>query len=168
MLLAVMKLKALRDRAQTVALISSAACLVSSLWITHLYLNRLSDILFQVSFLIAIVFASLSIPRCRSLLTFAVIAFSLWWSGGRAFASYHSTNFSPDGRYRLVIYSNPSLFVFPGQGSDAAGYVQLQNSDGYVLAEKYIEMVALAQDAKWDAHEVEIGRGDYDYSLNLP
>ena len=163
-----MNFKAFRDRLQTVALASGAICLVCGLWTTHLYLNRLSDILFQVSFIIAVVFAALSLPRWRSLLTFAVILFSLWWSGGRAFASYHSTNVSPDGKYRLVIYSTPGLSAFPGQGSDAAGYVQLQDGAGKILAERYVEMVAIAQDARWDAREVDIGRGDYGYSLDLP
>jgi hypothetical protein len=38
-----MKFKALRNRAQTIALAGSAVCLASSSWTLHLYLNRLSD-----------------------------------------------------------------------------------------------------------------------------
>jgi hypothetical protein len=163
-----MKFKGLRDKAQAIALVSSAACLVSGLWIVHLYLNKLSDLLFWLFLLVAIVFAALSFPRWKSLVALTIVAFSLWWSGGRAFASYHSTNPSPGGRYKLITYSIPMLFAFPGQGSDASGYVQLQDSSGRVLNEGYVEMVQIVYDAEWRTNEVQIGRGDNSYTWKLP
>ena len=162
-----MQFKRLRDKAQIFAVVSSAACFVSSLWIAHFYLSKSADILFWFSFLVAIVFAALSFPRRKSLLALTIVAFSLWWSSGRALATYHSTSLSPDGRYKLVTYSVPMLFAFPGQGGDASGYIQLQNSSGRVLNEGYVEMVQIVYEAEWRPLEVRIGRGDASYRWDL-
>ena len=163
-----MTFKNFRDKAQSIALISSTVCFVSGLWVAHFYLHKLSDILFWRSFFIATFFAVLSLPRWKSLAAIAIVALSVWWSGGRAFATYHYTKPSPDGRYKLVTYSLPMLFAFPGQGSDASGYVQLQDSSGQVLNEGYVEMVQIIYDAEWRTHEVQIGRGDGSYTWELP
>jgi hypothetical protein len=60
------------------------------------------------------------------------------------------------------------LFAFPGQGSDASGYVQLQDSSGKVLNEGYVDMVQIVYEAEWGGHEVQIGRGDGSYTWSLP
>ena len=163
-----MNFKSFRDKAQAIALISSASCFISGLWIVHFYLRKFSDVLFVFSLLGAIGFAALSLPRWKSFAAFIIMAVALWWSGGRAFATYHSTNRSADGKYKLVTYSVPMLFAFPGQGSDAFGYVQLQDNSGRVLAEGYVEMVQIIYDAEWKADKVQIGRGDGSYTWNLP
>jgi len=163
-----MKFKSLRNKAQAVALVSSLVCFVSGLWITHFYLNKISDVLFWLCLLVAIVCAALSLPRWKSLVALTIVAFSLWWSGGRPFAHYHSTRPSPDGRYKLVTYSIPMLFAFPGQGSDASGYVQLQDSSGKILNEGYVQMVQIIYDADWATDKVQIGRGDDSYTWKLP
>ncbi|HEX8458650.1 MAG TPA: hypothetical protein VF656_15245 [Pyrinomonadaceae bacterium] len=147
---------------------SSLVCFVSGLWVAHFYLNKLSDMLFWLSLSIATVFAILSLPRWKSVAALTVVALSMWWSGGRALAAYHYTNPSPDGRYKLVTYSIPMLFAFPGQGSDASGYVQLQDRSGKVLHEGYVEMVQIVYDAEWSGREVHIGRGDGSYTWELP
>jgi hypothetical protein len=160
--------KKLRDKAQIIALISSMGCVVSGLWVAHFYLNRLSDILFLLSLFVAFIFAALSLPRWGSLVALTIVALSIWLSGGRAFATYHSTTPGPDGKYNLVTFSLPMLFAFPGQGSDASGYVQLRDRSGKVLNEGYVEMVQIVYDAEWDGHEVQIGRGDGSYTWSLP
>jgi len=160
--------KKLRDKAQVIALISSIGCIVSGLWVGHFYLNRLSDILFLLSLFVAFIFAVLSFPRWGSLVALTVVALSIWLSGGRAFATYHSTTPGPDGKYNLVTFSMPMLSAFPGQGSDASGYVQLQDSSGKVLNEGYVDMVQIVYDAEWSGHEVQIGRGDGSYTWSLP
>jgi len=162
-----MKLKSLRDKAQVVALVSSVVCLVSGVWVAHTYLSKRSVALFWYSLLLAIVFAGLSVPRWKSFVALAILPISLWWAGGRPFATYHSTRPSPDGKYKLVTYRIPLLFSFPGQGSDASGYVQLQDSSGKVLNEGYVEIVQIVYDADWSAHEVRIGRGDNSYTWSL-
>jgi hypothetical protein len=163
-----MTFKNFRDKAQVIALISSMGCFVSGFWVAHFYLSRLSAILFLLSLVVAFIFAVLSFPRWRSLVALTIVALSIWWSGGRAFAAYHSTKPSPDGKYKLVTFSMPMLFAFPGQGSDASGYVQLQDSSGKVLNEGYVDMVQIVYDAEWDGHEVQIGRGDGSYTWSLP
>ena len=163
-----MSFKNFRSKAQAIALMSGIACFVGGLWITHFCLNRFADILFWASLLVAVVSALLSFPRWKSLAALVIVGLSVWWSGGRAWATYHSTNASPDGRYKLVTYSVPMLFAFPGQGSDASGYVQLQDGSGRVLTEGYVEMVQIVNDAEWSAVEVQIGRGDNSYTWKLP
>jgi hypothetical protein len=157
-----------RDKAQVIALISSISCFVSGFWVAHFYLNRLSDILFLLTLFVAFIFAALSFPRWRSLVALTIVAFSIWWSVGRAFATYHSRKPSPDGKYNLVTFNMPMLIAFPGQGSDASGYVQLQDRSGKVLNEGYVEMVQIVYDAEWSGHEVQIGRGDGSYTWSLP
>jgi hypothetical protein len=64
---------------------------------------------------------------------------------------------SPDGRYKVVIYSLPQLFpVGPGQGSDANGFVQLQDQEGHVLQEKDVEMVQNIDQIYWGPGKVDI------------
>jgi hypothetical protein len=60
------------------------------------------------------------------------------------------------------------LFAFPGQGSDASGYVQLQDSSGKVFNEGYVQMVQIVYDADWATDKVQIGRGDDSYTWKLP
>ena len=163
-----MTFKNFRHKAQVIALISSIGCFVSGFWVAHFYLNRLSDILFLLSLFVVFIFAALSFPRWKSLVALTIVALSIWWSGGRAFATYHSTRPSPDGKYNLVTFSMPMLFAFPGQGSDASGYVQLRDRSGKVLNEGYVEMVQIVYDAEWDGNEVQIGRGDGSYTWSLP
>src|SRR5262245_53366036 len=163
-----MKFKSLRDKGQAIALFSSAACFVSSLCLAHFYLARFSALPFWFFLLVGIVFAALSFPRWKSLVALTTLALALWWSGGRAFATYHSTRRSPDDRYKLVTYRIPMLFAFPGQASDASGYVQLQDKSGRVLSEGYVQMVQIVYDADWTTHEVQIGKGDYSYTWKLP
>jgi len=163
-----MKSQRLRDTAQAIGLAGSVVCLLSGLWVAHFYLNQASRVLFWLSLMVTIVFATLSLPRWKSFAALTIIVLSLLWTGGRAFAVYHSSSPSPDGKYRLVTYRIPMLFAFPGQASDAAGYVQLQDKSGKILNEGYVEMVQIAYEPDWRTGEVQIGRGDGSYAWNLP
>lgn len=64
---------------------------------------------------------------------------------------------SPDGRFRIVVYVLPKLFGFPGQGSDAPGFVRLyEKATGKILAEKDVEMVQLVDEVTWSGTNVSI------------
>lgn len=64
---------------------------------------------------------------------------------------------SPDGKYRIVVYSRRQFFpVGPGQGGDASGFVQLQDRTGKVLREKEVAMVQNIDQVYWEQNKVEI------------
>ncbi len=78
-----------------------------------------------------------------------------WWR--KLLASELMREPSPDGRYAMVVYRFPMLFSSIGGGSDAPGYVQLQDQQGHVLHEADLEMVQLAYGSiRWTTSEVEI------------
>ena len=154
---------------QSVALISSLVCLVFGLVTTYYFTSNIPATLFW--FFLALAFASalISLPRWPSLLALALLALAYVWSGGGASYRYRTTFPSPDGRHKLVIYSRPMLMAFPGQGSDAPGYVQLQDRSGRVLEDGYVEMVQYAYEVEWRADEVDVGpRGDGSYTWKVP
>jgi len=66
------------------------------------------------------------------------------------------TDGSPDGRYRIVVWRVPMLVAMPGQGSDASGFIQLQDSDGRVLREKDVDMVSIVEQPEWSPGKVYI------------
>ncbi len=166
-----MRLKRFKDKSSLAALVSGMVCFLCSLWVIHSIFPKFIDAVFLVSFLVASISAISSFPRRKSLRAFMILLLALWWSGGRVLAGYHSTHTSPDGRYKLVGFSMPG-FAFPGGGSDAPGYVQLQDKSGDVLEEGYLGMIQYIYDVRWGRNEVEVGpRGDGDccsYTWRLP
>lgn len=75
----------------------------------------------------------------------------------RSAATEYNSFPSPDGQYRVVVYSLPSLIpVMPGQGGDAGGYVRLLDRSGRVLHEKPIDMVQSIQTVEWEPGRVYI------------
>lgn len=77
-----------------------------------------------------------------------------WWR--RLLASEAYRDISPDQRYAMVVFREPMLFSAIGGGSDAPGYVQLQDARGRVLQEAPLEMIQLAHPIEWSAQSVEI------------
>lgn len=74
-------------------------------------------------------------------------------------ASEYRSFTSPDGQYRVVVLSVPSLLpLTPGHGGDARGFVQLCNRDGEVLRESPVDMVQTVQSVEWKAGRVTISR----------
>jgi hypothetical protein len=58
-------------------------------------------------------------------------------TGHRARASEYQAFESPDGRFRVVVYSFPSPApMMPGQGGDARGFVRLYDLSGRLLREE--------------------------------
>jgi len=62
----------------------------------------------------------------------------------------HSSHIHPSGQYQLVVYrSGMSLVAMPGQGSDAAGRVSLQDAQGRQLQSMDIDMVQMVDHVQW-------------------
>jgi hypothetical protein len=164
-----MKFKAIRNNMQRVALVSSLACLAFGMATTFFLTSKLSAKLFWLSLVIALAAALVSFPRWESLAALVLVALAYVWSDGGASYVYCSTLPSPDGRYQLAVYSRPMLIVFPGQGSDAPGYVRLQDRSGKALGEGYVGMVHTAYDVEWEADKVRVGpHGDGNLTWELP
>lgn len=163
-----MTFKNFRLKAQNIALAGGLICLACAVWLACFYLSAIAVIVFWLSFAGAVSAAVFSFPRRKSLAALGILTFSFCLSGFKPFAVYHSTRRSPDGRFQLVAYGVPRLIAFPGQGSDAFGYVQLQTDEGRVLREGCVETLQLVADAGWNEREVEIGRGDGSYVWELP
>lgn len=164
-----MNFKAVRNIMQPAALFSSLACLVCGVVTTFFFTSNIPTTLFWLFLIISFTAALISFPRWKSLVALVLIALAFIWSAGGGAYGYRSTNPSPDGKYKLVIYSRPMLIAFPGQGSDAPGYVQLQDQSGRVLAGGYVEMVQNAYEVEWREDEVDVGpHGDGSYTWKLP
>ena len=163
-----MNFRLIRDKLQLVALVSSITCLFCGLFTTFFYLGEFFSILFWLFLGASIISAALSFPRWKSLAALAIIGLAYVWSDGGASYKYRSTLHSPDEKYKLVIYSRPMLIAFPGGGSDAPGYVQLQDQSGRDLGEGYLGMVHLAYEVEWGADEVHVGpHGDGSHTWKL-
>ena len=78
--------------------------------------------------------------------------------GKRALAQKYNWYASPDGRFKVVIFSVPSLrFAMPGQGGDAPGFVQLiDTKTGRVLHERNVDMVQNIDQMDWSPDSVHI------------
>src|SRR5215213_1882632 len=164
-----MMLKAIRNVMPSVALASGLACLAFGVLTTFFFTGKFHVRLFWLSLTIAFAAALISLPRRNSLLGLALLAFAYVWSGGGASYGHRTTFPSPDGRYKLVVYARPMSSASPGQGSDAPGYVQLQDQSGRVLEGGYVEVVQNAYEVEWRADEVEVGpHGDGRYTWRLP
>ena len=164
-----MKFKATRNAMQWVALVGGLACLAFGAATTFFFTSSIHVKLFWLSLVVAVAAALVSLPRRKSLLALALTALAYVWSGGGASYRYRTTLPSPDGRFKLVVYGRPMPVAFPGQGSDAPGYVQLQDRSGMVLEEGYVEMVQNAYEVEWRADEVAVGpHGDGSYTWRLP
>lgn len=154
---------------QWVALAGGLTCLAFGVATTFFFASKIPVKLFWLSLVVALAAALVSLPRWKSLTALVLLALAYLWSGGGASYGYRSTLPSPDGRYRLVIYGRPMLSAFPGQGSDAPGYVQLQSRSGEVLGEGYVGMVQNAYEVEWEADRVRVGpHGDGNLTWELP
>jgi ankyrin repeat protein len=69
-----------------------------------------------------------------------------------------STHSSPDGRFKVEIFTDPVLFAMPGQGSDASGMVYLYDTTGQKIAQKSFPMLQLVQ-LNWTEDELDLGLG---------
>lgn len=67
-----------------------------------------------------------------------------------------STYISPDGRFKVVVYTVPSLIAMPGQGSDAAGTAYVYDATGKELGQASFEMVQLLS-LDWQENRVDLG-----------
>ena len=79
---------------------------------------------------------------------------------------------SPDGRFRVEVYGN-FFYCFipcaPGQGGDRPAMVKLiEVETGRMLAKAYVDRLALVHDTFWYTNSVEITRGDYGHTFELP
>lgn len=70
-----------------------------------------------------------------------------------------SVDFSPDGRFCVVVRSYPMLVAMPGQGSDAPGTVHLYTTTGQQLESASLEMVQQFEGLRWSATQVEVDIG---------
>ncbi|MFL6229659.1 MAG: hypothetical protein ACJ741_12880 [Pyrinomonadaceae bacterium] len=84
-----------------------------------------------------------------------VAAISLY-SARHALASEYKTFQSPDGKFKVVVYSYPMLISSVGGAGDAAGFVRLYDSRGHVLEEEGVEMVQLVDQIEWEKEKVDI------------
>lgn len=91
-----------------------------------------------------------------TLVVLGLLALFTWPQWRRFIASEAWRDVSPDRRYAMVVYRLPRLIGSPGGGSDAPGYVQLQDINGRVLHEAELEMIQLAQRVEWSPDEVWI------------
>jgi hypothetical protein len=163
-----MNIRIIRGKLQPVALVSSIICSFCGLLTTLFHLGEFFSILFWLFLGTSIISAALSLPRWKSLAALVIIGLAYVWSDGGAPYEYRSTLHSPDEKYKLVIYSRQMLMAFPGGGSDAPGYVQLQDQSGRVLDEGYLGMVQLAYEVEWGEDEVHVGpHGDGSYTWKL-
>ncbi len=94
--------------------------------------------------------------RCTGLVLAAVVLVLVGWRLTRP-VEYSATN-SPDGRFRLVVYSEASLLPrMPGQGGDAPGVVRLVDvTSGRTLKEMHVEMVQLVHPIDWQPGHVSV------------
>ena len=164
-----MKLKTVRNVTQWVALASGLACLACGMGTTLFLASGIAAKLFWLFLIIALAAALISLPRWKSVAALVLIALAYVCSDGGTSYRYRTTFASPDGRHRLVIYSKPMLIAFPGQGSDAPGYVRLQDRSGHILGEGYVGMVHNAYEVEWEADKVSVGpHGDGSLTWELP
>ena len=71
-------------------------------------------------------------------------------------AGEYRTFWSPDAKYRIVVYASPMLISSIGGAGDASGFVRLYDSRGRVLEEQEVEMVQLIDEVNWEKSRVEI------------
>ena len=79
---------------------------------------------------------------------------------------------SPDGRFRVEAYGN-FFYCFipcaPGQGGDRPAMVKLiEVETGRMLAKAHVDRLVLVHDTFWYTNSVEITRGDYGHTFELP
>jgi hypothetical protein len=96
------------------------------------------------------------IYTCACLLAALALAFTSLYVARRALAEEYTTIWSPDARYKIVVYGYPMLPAMPGQGGDASGFVRLYDKDGRVLEEKDVDMVQLIEQVDWEEGKVDI------------
>ena len=78
-------------------------------------------------------------------------------TGHRPRASEYQAFESPDGRFRVVVYSFPSPApMMPGQGGDARGFVRLFDRSGRLLREEPVDRVQRISSLRWENGQLEI------------
>ncbi len=77
--------------------------------------------------------------------------------GHRPRASEYQAFESPDGRFRVVVYSCPSPApMMPGQGGDARGFIRLYDRSGRLLREEPVDRVQRIANLRWEDGRLEI------------
>jgi len=95
--------------------------------------------------------AALALAAAGVLVVLAVRA------GRRPRASEYQAFESPDGRFRVVVYSFPSpVPMMPGQGGDARGFVRLYDRSGRLLREEPVDRVQRISSLRWEDGRLEI------------
>jgi hypothetical protein len=154
-----MNLRAVSKKLEIVAVISSLAAFACGIGTNTFEVSYLAIPAFWLLLLLSLITAALSFPRWQSLFALLLLPVSLICAMGGLPYLYHSTHPAPDGQYQLVVYSRMLPIAFPGQGSDAPGYVQLQDQAGRVIGSTHLYMVQQVYDARWEEDKVEFGLG---------
>lgn len=144
------------EKLEIIALLSSVIGFIVGLCTNVLMLNAWAVPLFWLLMLLSAIAAMLSF-RWKALFALFLIPVSIVGAGWGLPYSYHSTHSSPDGEYRLVVYSRMQPLAFPGQGSDAPGHIQLQNKSGQVKGAIDVDMVQQVYNTQWHEDKVSIG-----------
>lgn len=74
----------------------------------------------------------------------------------RSLASEAFSQFSPDGRFKIVVYRLPFSSSTPGSGSDCPAIVRLYDADGNRLATADLPMIQMAE-VQWFPDNLEVG-----------
>lgn len=84
------------------------------------------------------------------------IVIALLGAGCGLAAEEHARYASPDSAFVLVVYRYPRVYAMPGQGSDAPGFVELQDREGKRYEKQKVEMVQLVETPEWTAERVRV------------
>ncbi len=78
----------------------------------------------------------------------------------REFRSHeYSSHISPDGNFKVTVYSYLEFGFFPGQTGDASGYISLVDlNTNSELDQKEISMINTIDEIIWDSNAVSIGK----------
>jgi hypothetical protein len=79
----------------------------------------------------------------------------------RSMASEVSSQMSPDGRYKVVVYRLPYLSSTPGSGLDAPAILRLFDAAGNRLASTDLPMLQMAE-VVWFPGKLEVGYFNFD------
>jgi ankyrin repeat protein len=77
--------------------------------------------------------------------------------------SLHSTEFSPDGRFKMEVWLDPMFIAMPGSGGDSnkSGTVYVSNTSGFPLGSASFDML-MNLDTSWETDKVNISGGTWD------
>jgi ankyrin repeat protein len=77
--------------------------------------------------------------------------------------SLHSTEFSPDGRFKMEIWLDPMFVAMPGSGGDSnkSGTVYVSNTSGFPLGSATFDML-MNLDRSWETDKVNVSGRTWD------